>query len=150
MRTAKILMMALFVASVAACGGDDDSTAADAAAGNPDGSGGGAVTVAAVANPTTLAAGDSTELTLTFTGDFTLTDPGPTGGTTVDGQGHYHIYLDNATGGDYLVNDFVNPVTVLIPTGTAAGTHTLHVVLEGNDHMPLTPNVQTDVEITVQ
>jgi hypothetical protein len=102
--------------------------------------------VSATADPSTLGAGETTTLTITTT-DFTLVAPG---GANVDGQGHYHVYLDDASGADYLAADFTPTVDVDIPGGTDPGPHTLEVTLSNNDHSPLSPPVMDIVDIMIQ
>ncbi len=150
MKIATRIGMALFLAmAMGACGGDDDNPPAPdappgAADAGPDASAG--ATVSASAAPDTLMADEVTMVTITVT-NFTLEAPG---GANADGHGHYHIYLDNETGANYLVADFVSPVAVTIPAGTAAGAHTLRVALHNNDHSPVAPAVETTVNITIQ
>jgi hypothetical protein len=104
--------------------------------------------VEATANPTTITAGETTSVTIDVT-NFTLVDPS-TNTNPVAGEGHYHIFLDADTGGDYLVNDFTTPVTVTIPADTAPGAHTLRVALFDNVHAALAPAVEDIVNITVE
>ena len=66
------------------------------------------------------------------------------------GHGHYHIYLDGASGGNYLVANQVPSVTFTIPASTTPGAHSLKVSLSDNHHVPLTPPVEDVVAITVQ
>jgi hypothetical protein len=105
--------------------------------------------VTASANPTTVTAGgDPTSVTIGVT-NFTFVDP-TTHTNPVAGEGHYHIFLDADTGGDYLVNDYRSPVNVSIPVGTAPGAHTLRVALFDNVHAALAPAVEDIINITVE
>lgn len=53
---------------------------------------------------------------------------------TTPNVGHYHVYLDANTGGNYLIADSTTTPMVTIPTGTAPGPHTLNVSLRYDDH----------------
>ena len=100
----------------------------------------------ATALPTTIAAGG--DVTVTVTADhFTLEVPG---GPNASGHGHYHVYLDGATGGNYLAEDAAASVQVTIPGTTVPGPHTLRVELANNDHSALNPAVSTMIDLTVQ
>lgn len=139
--------LALFLGiSMAACGGGDDGGNPDAPPAGPDANT--APSVAATPDVTTVAAGGDVVLTITAT-NFTLVDFS-TAPPNAPGEGHYHVYLDNETGANYLAADFMGTTTVTIPAATAAGAHTLKVQLFENDHMPLAPEVSTVVNITVQ
>ncbi len=102
--------------------------------------------IKATVNPATMAAGDTVTVTIAVT-NFVLMPPS---GTNVAGQGHYHIYLDGASGGNYLAADQVPSKQVKIPLTTKSGPHTLKVNLSENDHTPLQPPVEDIVNITVK
>jgi hypothetical protein len=135
------------MAAFIGCGDDGGTPAIDVSA-PPIDSGGGAATVEATANPETVAAGAVTVVTVTVT-NFTLVDPAAMP-PNMAGEGHYHIYLDNETGGNYLNVGFDGTEDVTIPVGTTAGAHTLRVALHNNDHTAVTPAVEDVVNITVQ
>ncbi|MFO0616303.1 MAG: hypothetical protein U0414_27170 [Polyangiaceae bacterium] len=103
-----------------------------------------APTVSFEVNPTTIKAGANTEATVTVT-NFTLVPPQA---TNVDGEGHYHIYLDQQT--SYLVAGQTPTITVKIPAGTAPGPHTLRINLSDNKHKALNPPVEDVIDITVE
>lgn len=105
-----------------------------------------APTVKMTLSTTTMAAGDTVTATITVT-NFVLMPPSA---TNVAGQGHYHLYLDGASGGNYLAADQVPTKQVKIPLQTASGAHTLKVSLGENDHTPLQPAVDDIVNITVK
>ncbi len=71
------------------------------------------------------------------------------GGANRDGVGHYRIYLDDASGDDYLVAR-AEPVTkVTIPADINDGSHDLRVVLHNNDKSPVQPAVEGRVLLIV-
>ena len=96
--------------------------------------------------PDTMAAGDTVAATITVQ-NFVLEEP--VGQPNEDGHGHFHIYLDDATGIDYLLAGQDPEVNVEIPSDTAPGAHTLRVSLGKNNHAPLSPAVEDIVDITV-
>ena len=105
-----------------------------------------APTVKMTLDTTTMAAGATVTATITVT-NFVLVPPTA---TNVAGQGHYHLYLDGASGGNYLAADQVPTKQVKIPLQTASGAHTLKVSLGENDHTPLQPAIEDIVNITVK
>ena len=96
--------------------------------------------------PETMAAGDTVAATVTVQ-NFVLEEP--VGQPNEDGYGHFHIYLDDATGIDYLLAGQDPEVNVEIPADTTPGAHTLRVSLGKNNHAPLSPAVEDIVDITV-
>lgn len=100
-----------------------------------------------VVDPETMGAGDTVEVTVTVE-SFVLEEPA--GQPNEDGHGHFHIYLDGATGGNYLVAGQTETVNVTIPANTAPGAHTLKISLGENSHAPLSPAVEFVVDITVE
>jgi hypothetical protein len=103
--------------------------------------------VGASLSPNTVAAGEAVTVTIEV-GNFILEEP--VGQPNEDGHGHYHVYLDAATGGNYLIAGSVSPVDVVIPAATPAGQHSLRVSISDNAHVPLIPPVETILDITVQ
>lgn len=62
--------------------------------------------------------------------------------------GHYHVYLDGASGSDYLIaTEVANPM-VRIPAGTTAGAHRLTVSLRNDDHSEIVGS-SADLRINV-
>lgn len=104
-------------------------------------------TVSLSVNPSTLSAGDTTVGTVTVS-NFVLEQPA--GQPSIDGHGHYRIYLDDATGGSYLVTDQVASVDIVIPLNASNGAHTLRVELANNDETPLDPSVEGTASITLE
>ena len=96
------------------------------------------ITSATVDNMT-IAAGGTFNITVT-TENFQF-DPQNYGGANRPGYGHYHVYLDQV-GEDYLVAATANsPYAATMPLNATAGTHTLIVTLNNNDHSPVSPPV---------
>jgi hypothetical protein len=103
--------------------------------------------VGASVAPTTLAPGAGATVTIEVN-NFILEEPELQ--PNQDGHGHYHVYLDNRTGTNYLVSGAATPVDVTIPAATPVGSHTLRVSISDNNHAPLLPPVETILDITVQ
>ncbi len=105
------------------------------------------VTVLTPADNTTVAAGAMVSLTLQ-TQNFMLRDfNGQTGATP--GFGHYHVYLDDATGSDYLVADHRTTVPVTVPSATTAGPHRLVISLRNDDHTEVVDGGRFTLRINV-
>lgn len=95
--------------------------------------------------------GGATNITVAAT-NFTLEDFPRMGPGTVAGRGHFHIYLDNYDGNDYLFADYRTTVPIVIPPGTTAGAHNLRVSLRNHDHSPVTagmPPTATDFVLPI-
>lgn len=89
------------------------------------------------------------QITLTISvSDFRLSPEG-IGGANEDGVGHYRVYLDNASGDDYLVAAAGATAKVTIPADISDGSHDLRVVLLNNDKSPLQPPVESSVLLIV-
>jgi hypothetical protein len=127
--------------------GAGGATGGSIGSGGQGGGAGAGITVNLTVNPSTVGAGDTTTGTVTVT-NFVLEQP--SGQPNADGHGHYTIYLDAASGGNYLVRDFAMSTAITIPTGTAPGPHTLTISLRENSSAPLAPPVSDTVAITVQ
>lgn len=117
------------------------STNASASTGNA------AIDVELDVAPAMVAAGEMITATVTVQ-NFVL--EAPEGQGNEPGHGHFHIYLDDATGTNYLLAGETGTVEVRIPAGTPAGPHTLRVNLGQNNHAPLVPAVEDIVDIVVQ
>jgi hypothetical protein len=130
-------------------GGESATTTTGGVGGSNDGGGGGAAqaTVALTLDPTTVAAGDTVEATVTVT-NFVF--EAPSGQPNEEGHGHYHLYLDDAVGGDYLASAQSPTVTFTMPADTAPGPHTVRISLGDHDHGPVNPPVEDIVDITVE
>ncbi len=83
---------------------------------------------------------DEITLTISVT-DFRLA-PDSIGAVNQDGVGHYRIYLDDASGNDYIAVGAESTTIVTIPADITDGSHDLRVVLHNNDNSPLQPAVQ--------
>ncbi|MDJ0957604.1 MAG: hypothetical protein QNI91_12125 [Arenicellales bacterium] len=91
--------------------------------------------------------GDEITLTIEVSG-FTL-DPAKMDQANEDGVGHYRIYLDSASGEDYLAQGAENTTKVTIPETITDGSHDLRVVLHNNDQTPLDPAAEGSVLLIV-
>ncbi len=124
------------------------TTNASTTSGNQGGGGGsGAATVTLMLDTTTVVAGGTVNGTVTVE-NFIL--EAPMGQPNQEGHGHFHIYLDDAMGVNYLVAGETTSVPITIPGGTAPGAHTLRISLGQNSHAPVSPPVEDVVDITVQ
>ena len=99
-----------------------------------------------ISNPK-VKSGEKAKLTVTVL-NFKL-DANKMGKPKIKGEGHYHVYLDNNTGGNYLAVGASKTIEVLIPLTASPGKHTLRVTLMQNDHSPVQPAVQSSVAIDV-
>jgi hypothetical protein len=138
-------------ASTSAGAGGGASSSASSGAGGATGAGGaggatGAITVKMAIDPTTMKPGATVTATVTVT-NFIL--EAPAGQPNQPGHGHYHIYLDDASGINYLVAEQSPSVPVKIPNNTAVGPHKLRCSVSDNSHAPLVPAVEDTVDITV-
>ena len=91
--------------------------------------------------------GGDVALTLLFE-EFQLAEPGSQANNFV-GIGHYRVYLDGATGEDYLVAFAQDTVTVTLPAGLFVGTHTLRISLRQNDGTALDSPIDATLPIFV-
>jgi uncharacterized Zn-finger protein len=104
------------------------------------------VTITSPADMATVMAGANLTLALSFM-NFTSRDfMGQTGVTPPNG--HYHVYLDGATGSDYLIATHVPNPMVAIPAATTAGPHRLTVSLRNDDHSEIVGSA-VDLRIVV-
>jgi len=91
-----------------------------------------AVTITSPADNTSVAANGNLQLMLTLM-NFTSRDFAGQSGVNPP-NGHLHVYLDGASGGDYLIATHLTNPMVRIPAGTSAGAHRLVVSLRNDDH----------------
>lgn len=141
-----MLVLTLMLAGCSGEGGDDEAKKAGA----PDT----AAQVPPVASLTvkadkTHAVQPKDEITLTIdVGDFRLA-PESIGGSNQDGVGHYRVYLDDASGDDFLLEAAEPTTRVVIPEDISDGSHDLRVVLHNNDRSPVEPRVEGSVLLIV-
>ncbi len=90
---------------------------------------------------------DEITLSISVT-DFRLA-AGSIGGANQDAVGHYRVYLDDASGDDYLAEGAEPVAKVIIPAEINDGSHDLRVVLHNNDKSPLQPVVEASVLLIV-
>ena len=89
------------------------------------------------------------EITLTVTvNKFTL-DASKIGKSNEADVGHYRVYLDDASGDNFLADSGADTVKVKVPDEITDGSHQLRVVLHNNDRSPVTPAAQGDVWLIV-
>jgi len=142
------VIVSAVVLMLVACSGEDDGSKArqaDAATQSPAA---GTVGVSVTADKT-YAVQPNDEITLTISvTDFRLA-PDSIGAANQDGVGHYRIYLDNASGDDYLAVGAESTVKVTVPADINDGSHDLWVVLHNNDKSPLQPAVRGSVLLIV-
>lgn len=91
--------------------------------------------------------GDEITLTVAVT-DFTL-DAAKIGASNEPGVGHYHVYLDDASGDDYLGVSGDASVKINVPDDITDGSHDIRVVLHNNDHSPVDPPASGSVLLIV-
>ena len=91
--------------------------------------------------------GDEITLTIEVSG-FKL-DPAKIDQANEDGVGYYRVYLDSASGQDYLAQGADNTMKVTIPETITDGSHDLRVVLHNNDNTPLDPAAEGSVLLIV-
>ena len=150
-KTGWIVLGGAFALLLSACSGegDPDKGVESEPAGKPavTASSGGA-TVSVKADKThAVQPGDQITLTIDVK-EFRLA-PGSIGAANEVGAGHYRVYLDDASGDDYLVVGAESSTKVVIPADISDGSHDLRVVLHGNDERPLDPAVEGSVLLIV-
>jgi hypothetical protein len=151
-KTASIVIVGAFALLLAACSGEseggDAGKKADAAANQPAAPAAGGATMRVKADKThAVQPNDVITLTIDLSG-FQLSPDG-IGSANQDGVGHYRVYLDTATGDDYLAVGADLTAKVTIPGDISDGSHDLRVVLHNNDKSPLEPPVEGSVLLIV-
>ena len=100
------------------------------------------------ASPSQAAPGATVTVNLTID-NFILVDPVENTEPT-DGEGHYHVYLDEVGPDTLLAIDFRESITVVLPDDLVPNTiHKLIVTLRENNHDERQPNVRDDITIEV-
>ncbi|MDH3689160.1 MAG: hypothetical protein OEU36_06720 [Gammaproteobacteria bacterium] len=89
------------------------------------------------------------EISLTITVDGFVLDASKIGQANEPGVGHYHIYLDDASGDDYLGVGADSNMKISVPEDITDGTHDVRVVLHNNDHSPGNPPAAGSVALIV-
>jgi len=92
-------------------------------------------------------AGDSITVSIAVE-NFVLEEP--VGQGNEDGHGHYHIYLDDDVGGDYLIAGAAAENQVDLPRNLSVGAHSLRANLTANDHRPFNPSIEGTADFTVE
>lgn len=145
----KSLMVALVVVvplALAACSGDDEAATASKTVANEPAAGGPSVTLSA---DKTHAVQPNDEITLTISVEHFDLRGDAIGGANEAGVGHYRIYLDDASGDDYLATGAEATAKVSIPDNITDGSHDLRVTLVNNDETLLDPPVEASVLLIV-
>jgi hypothetical protein len=104
------------------------------------------VTVNSPADNTTVAAGADITMMLSFMNFASRDFMGQMGITPPNG--HFHVYLDGASGSDYLIATHLPNPVVRIPAATTAGPHRLTVSLRNDDHSEIV-GAGSDLRINV-
>lgn len=91
--------------------------------------------------------GDEITVTVSVT-DFEL-DSGAVGSPAAPGRGHYRVYLDDASGDDFLAAGAGATAKVTIPEEITDGSHDLRVKLYNNDETPFEPATEASVLLIV-
>ncbi len=147
-KTALTVILSAVVLMLVACSGEDDATKAKQADAATQSPAAGTVGVSVTADKT-YAVQPNDEITLTISvTDFRLA-PESIGAANQDGVGHYRVYLDDASGDDYLAVGAETTLKVTIPADINDGSHDLWVVLQNNDKSPLQPAVRGSVLLIV-
>lgn len=136
---------------LAACSGEDDAskTGQSGQIAQPSAAAAGGGAALSVKADKTHAVQPNDEITLTISvTDFQLARES-IGAANQDGVGHYRIYLDSASGDNYLAAGAESIAKVTIPTDISDGSHDLRVVLQNNDKSPLEPPVEGSVLLIV-
>ena len=136
-----------------ACSGEDEdeaSKAGQAGASEQSSSSvaaGGAVLSVKADKTHAVQPNDEVTLTISIT-DFRLAADS-IGSANQDGVGHYRVYLDDASGDDYLAVGAEPVAKITIPADVNDGSHDLRVVLHNNDKSPLQPAVEGSVLLII-
>jgi ABC-type enterochelin transport system substrate-binding protein len=149
-KTALTAIVSAVALMVVACSDEDDGSKAKQADAATQ------TTAAAAAGAGVSVKADKThavqpndEITLTISVmDFRLA-PDSIGAANQDGVGHYRVYLDDASGDDYIAVGAESTTKVTIPADITDGSHDLRIVLHNNDKSPLQPAVQGSVLLIV-
>ncbi len=148
MKTALTAIVGALALSLVACSGEDDGGKAGQAGVGTQSPATGGATLSVKADKThAVQPKDEITLTISVT-DFRLA-PDSIGTANQDGVGHYRVYLDDASGDDYLAIGAQSIAKVAVPADISDGSHDLRVVLHNNDKSPLQPAVQGSALIIV-
>ena len=147
-KTAFTAILGAFALMLVACSGEDEGGKAEQAEPASTAAATGGARLSVKADKThAVQPEDKITLTISVT-DFVLSPDG-IGAANQDGVGHYRVYLDDASGDDYLVAGADPTTKVIIPADINDGSHDLRVVLHNNDKSPLKPAVEGSVLLIV-
>ena len=145
------VMVCAIAFAVIGCGDGSDKSAGSAPAPQAESSGAGMAMAASVSVSAdkTHAVQPLDEITLTVTtSGFTLSESA-IGEPNEPDTGHYRVYLDSASGDDYLLESAAAVSKVTVPESITDGSHDLRVVLYSNDKNQLAPAVETSALLIV-
>ena len=139
MKSSRIALLCA-LALAAACGGSNPAPndPIDAAADT-------APRLNATVTPASVPAGGAFRLTVTVE-NFELINPQTMPGN-FPGKGHFHYQLDTASS---YTAAWATGVNVETSASTPSGAHTLRVWLVDGSHMPITPLVETTLNVTIE
>ncbi|MBI5514899.1 MAG: hypothetical protein HY909_14080 [Deltaproteobacteria bacterium] len=133
-----VLAMGALGAGCGGGGGTDAGTPTDTGMTMGDVPAGPRVRITSPASGAAFPVGAATELQVVAE-NFQL-EAFPPVGMMAPGRGHYHVYLDDFDGNDYLFADYTPGSQIVIPPGTTAGMHRLRVSLRQHDHNAIVPD----------
>jgi hypothetical protein len=107
------------------------------------------IVITAPTSGSTVSVGGTLDIEFTLT-NFQLDLDNEFGATNVPGTGHVRIYLDDATGEDYIVDAINTHAEIDLPADLSEGDHWIHLVLTENDGTPLVPSATAKVSVTVE
>lgn len=148
-KTLAVFFAVVCLSLTGGCSGEDDASGSGApstgAAGSAPASPTGGPSLSVSADKThAVQPGDVITVTVSAAG-FELDD---SEGAPA-GAGHYRIYLDEASGEDYLARGAAPTTRITLPKDTTDGSHELRVVLYDNDSTPVEPAVEGRVLLIV-
>jgi len=142
------VMLAVCFVLLAGCAEEDQAATAEGKTETQAAPPGGGPTLSVEADKT-HAVQPKDEITLTISVSGFKLDSSKIGQADESGVGHYRVYLDEASGDDYLAAGADTSTKVTVPGDITDGSHDLRVVLHGNDQRPLSPSVQAGVLLIV-
>lgn len=147
------VLLAALLALAAGCGGEENGS--DQSAEGPSGTTAGSSSQAAN-DPVVTVSADKThavqpgdEITVTVAVENFTLDAAKMGGTNEPGVGHYRVYLDEASGDDFVAEGAAGSFKMKVPDSITDGSHPVRVELYNNDRTPVEPAAQGEVWLIV-